>query len=262
MKQAIFQMDIVAGKPELNRLRVGKWIKETVEAEHPDIVILPEMWTTAYTLPELELYADRDGEPTTGFLQGLAKNYKINIIGGSFANKKEGKVYNSSIVVNCNGDIVYQYDKIHLVPMLNEPQYLAGGTEKVKVFELDGVKMGVIICYDLRFPELSRSLALQGAQILYVVAEWPSVRLGHWQALQIARAIENQYYVVSCNRVGSYDGETFAGSSMIINPWGNSLRIGSEKLEETITASLSLNLVTKIRKDVPVFDSRMPDLYE
>lgn len=261
MKHAIYQMDIIPGKPEENREKVREWAQKTVSAENPDILVLPEMWTTAYTLPELEGIADLNGVPTTAFLQGLAKELNVHIIGGSFANKKDGEFYNSSVVVNRNGEIVHHYDKIHLVPMLDEPKYLAGGREKVRIFELDGVKMGLIICYDLRFPELARSLALQGAQILYVVAEWPTPRLEHWRALQIARAIENQFFVVSCNRVGSYNGEEFAGTSMVIDPWGNSLNAGGEKNEETIVSTLSLDIVPKVRKDVPIFSSRVPELY-
>ncbi|MFD1852020.1 carbon-nitrogen family hydrolase [Oceanobacillus bengalensis] len=261
MKHAIYQMDIVPGKPEVNRERVEAWIRETVRNEQPDVLVLPEMWTTAYTLKELEQIADVKGEPTTSFLQKLAAMHKVNIIGGSFANKKAGNFYNSSVVIDKKGSVVHRYDKIHLVPMLDEPKYLAGGTEKAKVFELDGVKMGLIICYDLRFPELTRSLALQGAEILYIVAEWPTVRKEHWKALQIARAIENQFFVVSCNRIGHYGGEDFAGTSMVIDPWGEKQKVGSETKEETIITTLPLDIVTKIRKDVPIFVSRVPELY-
>lgn len=262
MKHAIYQMDIVPGNPEKNRQRVKTWAEKTVESTNPDILVLPEMWTTAYTLPELESLADVDGEPTTPFLQELAKELNVHIVGGSFANQKNGEIYNSSVVVDRNGEIVHRYDKIHLVPMLDEPKYLAGGKEKVTVFELDGVKMGLIICYDLRFPELARSLALQGAQILYVVAEWPTPRLEHWKALQTARAIENQFFVVSCNRVGSYNGEDFPGTSMVIDPWGKPLEIAGETEEETIVSTVSLDIVPKVRKDVPIFSSRVPELYE
>ncbi|MFC4023406.1 carbon-nitrogen family hydrolase [Oceanobacillus longus] len=261
MKHVIYQMDIIPGDPEANRLKVGKWVKEIAQKEQPDIVVLPEMWTTAYTLEDLENYADTDGEPTTSFLQHLAKMYHINIIGGSIANMKNGKIYNTSIVVNREGELVYTYDKIHLVPMLDEPVYLTGGAEKVQVFELDGVKMGIIICYDLRFPELARKLALEGAEVMYVVAEWPTVRKDHWKALQIARAIENQFFVVSCNRIGEYNNEDFAGTSMMIDPRGKILKVGSETEEETLIESITLDLVKEIRKDVPIFKSRVPHMY-
>ncbi|GGE21259.1 hydrolase [Marinithermofilum abyssi] len=261
MKYAVYQMDVVAGDPEQNRRKVRAWLDETVKTNKPDIVVLPEMWTTAYTLSRLDEVADRDSEPSTSFLQELANKYDVHIIGGSVANRKEERFYNTALVVDRQGNIVHQYDKIHLVPMLDEPKYLAGGKNKAEGFELDGVKMGLIICYDLRFPELARKLALEGVQVLHIVAEWPSARKDHWKALQLARAIENQMFVVSCNRVGSHDGVDFAGTSMIVDPWGEVVATGSEDREETLRAELSLDLVSKIRKDVPVFSSRVPELY-
>jgi predicted amidohydrolase len=146
--------------------------------------------------------------------------------------------------------------------MLDEHLYLKGGDSAVQVFELDGRKMGVIICYDLRFPELVRSLALQGAEVVFVVAEWPLARANHWEILQQARAIENQLFIVSCNRSGTYDDVEFAGRSMVINPWGETLEKASVVKEETLTIALNLNEVTRIRKEVPVFASRVPKLYK
>ncbi|HEX7066400.1 MAG TPA: carbon-nitrogen family hydrolase [Bacillales bacterium] len=261
MKHAICQMDIIPGKPEQNRNRVAEWADRTVKKDRPDILVLPEMWTTAYTLPELENVADREGEPTISFLKELGRKHGVHIIGGSVANKKEGRFYNTALVVNQEGELVYQYDKIHLVPMLDEPQYLSGGGSKAKVFELDGIKMGIITCYDLRFPELARKLALDGAQVLYVVAEWPSARKNHWKSLQIARAIENQMAVVSCNRVGITNDTPFCGTSMVTDAWGEVVAQGSEEREETITAEIDLSAVPEIRAAVPVFASRVPALY-
>ncbi len=254
-------MDIVPMNPEANREKVKRWAGHVIKEEQPDLLVLPEMWTTAYTLPELDQVADREGEPTTSFLRELAHTYGVNIIGGSIANRKGGKFYNTAVVVDRSGTVVYQYDKIHLVPMLNEHHYLEGGKEKVEVFELDGVKMGLIICYDLRFPELARKLALEGAQVLHIVAEWPAARREHWKALQVARAIENQMYVLSCNRIGAYDDVEFAGTSMIIDPWGDVVAAGSKENEETIIADVSFSEVPRVRKEVPIFKSRVPDLY-
>ncbi|MBP2076366.1 carbon-nitrogen family hydrolase [Oceanobacillus polygoni] len=262
MKHAIYQMEIIPGDPEGNRRKIKRWVEETARTENPDVIVLPEMWTTSYTLDELEKLADRDGEPSLSFLQEVAKANHVHIIGGSIPNMKNGNIYNTSFVVNKAGELVYQYDKIHLVPMLNEPAYLTGGTEKVQLFELDGVKMGLIICYDLRFPELARSLALKGAEVLYIVAEWPKARGEHWKALQIARAIENQFYVVSCNCVGTHDGVEFSGNSMVVDPWGNTLKLGSEQHEETLIESIALENVKTFRNDVPIFTSRVPEMYE
>lgn len=262
MKYAIYQMEVIAGNPETNRENVAKWIETVAKQEEPDTIVLPEMWNTGYALPELPDIADRDGEPTKSFLSNLAKTYHINIIGGSIGNQKQGKFYNTSMVFNRQGELVYEYDKIHLVPMLDEPSYLTGGKQKVQTFELDHVKMGLIICYDLRFPELTRKLALDGAQVLHIVAEWPAARRDHWKTLQVARAIENQFFVVSSNTVGTYQNTDYAGESLVVDPWGTTSKSAGKTNRETLTATLDLSAVPKIRKDVPVFASRVPEMYE
>ncbi|WP_327078715.1 carbon-nitrogen family hydrolase [Planococcus sp. CAU13] len=262
MKYSVFQMDIIAGNPDANRLKVSQWLKAEMRENNPDIVVLPEMWTTAYTLDALEQVADTGGAETKSFLKELALKYQVNIIGGSVANKKDGKFYNSSFVFSRSGELVYEYDKVHLVPMLNEHDFLTGGEKVPEVFELEGIKMGLIICYDLRFPEIIRSMALDGAQVLHVVAEWPAARTTHWKILQTARAIENQMYVVSANRVGEYDGVAFAGASMAIDPWGDVLYEAGIEDEETISIALDLEKVNTVREEVPIFMSRVPHLYK
>ncbi|WP_077602398.1 carbon-nitrogen family hydrolase [Oceanobacillus sojae] len=261
MKHAIYQMDIIPGDPEGNRKRIKEWLEEQVEIEKPDIIVLPEMWTTAYTLAQLEKIADLDGEPTKGFLKELAKKHHVHIIGGSFANKVDGSIYNTAVVINNEGEEVYAYDKIHLVPMLSEPDYLTGGKKQARLFELDGVKMGLLICYDLRFPELARELAVAGAEVIYITAEWPSARKDHWKALQLARAIENQCYIISSNRTGSYDGVDFCGTSLVVDPWGKVIKEGSEEKEETLVETIDISNVEYIRREVPVFKSRVPEMY-
>lgn len=261
MKFSVYQMEIIPGEPNRNRKKVEKWIEKVVKEERPDSIVLPEMWTTSYKLTHLDELADVAGEPTKSFLRDMAIRHNVNIIGGSVANKVDDQIFNTSFVFNASGELVYEYSKIHLVPMLDEPKYLTGGTKKVETFELDGIKMGIIICYDLRFPELARSLALEGAQVLFVVAEWPSARRKHWTSLQIARAIENQMYVVSSNSIGTFDGVEYAGSSMLIDPWGDVIEQGSTNQEETLSCSLDLEKVKQVREEVPIFSSRVPNLY-
>ncbi|MFC0557457.1 carbon-nitrogen family hydrolase [Halalkalibacter alkalisediminis] len=262
MKIASYQMDLTPGNPIENRRRVQEWVETVCRDGEVDVLVLPEMWTTAYTLPTLREIVKADQGTTEPFLQNLAKTFNVNLVAGSIAVEEEGSIYNRSIIMNREGKIVHTYDKMHLVPMLDEHIYLEGGKSSVRVFELDGKKMGVIICYDLRFPELVRTLALEGAEVVFVVAEWPEARASHWEVLQQARAIEDQVYIVSCNRVGAYNGVQFAGRSMVINPWGDILVKASSTEEETIRVDLDLNEVQRIRKEVPVFSSRVPKLYK
>ncbi|PKR77936.1 carbon-nitrogen hydrolase [Halalkalibacillus sediminis] len=262
MKFSIYQMDIVPGDPKSNRENVKTWIDSDVAKNNPDTIILPEMWTTAYTLEDLQELSDVNGEPTLSFLKEQATKHDINIIGGSIANKNDGQIFNTTYVIDRKGQLVYEYNKAHLVPMLQEHHYLTGGGKPPEIFELDGLKFGAIICYDLRFPELIRPLAIEGAQVLVVVAEWPLARRDHWRNLLISRAIENQMFVLSANRVGSYDGVEFSGTSMGIDPWGNILFEGSKNHEQTISTSLEISKVDQVRKDVPIFSSRVPHIYK
>ncbi|KAB8128322.1 carbon-nitrogen family hydrolase [Gracilibacillus oryzae] len=262
MKHAIFQMDVIVANPEHNRQKIFDWVQYVTKDNDLDTIVLPEMWNAGYKLDKLEEIADNNGAETIPFLSNIAKEYSINIIGGSIANRKEDGIYNSSYVFNRKGELVYQYDKIHLVPMLNEPVYLQGGKEKAKIFHIDGIKMGLIICYDLRFPEITRSLALQGAEVIYVVAQWPASRAEHWKYLQYARAIENQCYIISANSSGTCDETQFAGESLVIEPTGKIVTQGPPETEAKLYGTIHLERVTETRKAIPVFTSRVPHLYD
>ncbi|KGR86576.1 MULTISPECIES: carbon-nitrogen family hydrolase [Lysinibacillus] len=259
MNYLVFQMELEVGKPEENRRIIESWL-EANYSDDLDVIVLPEMWSTGYALEELREICKVDGNQSIEFLQSLAKKFNVNLIGGSIAVLEGKDIYNRAVVVNRMGEIVHVYDKMHLVPMLNEPKFLTGGHNQVEVFELEGVKMGVIICYDLRFPEIIRDLALQGIQVLHIVAEWPLARETHWNTLIRARAIENQMYVVSSNVTGIKLGVVFAGCSQIVDPWGDIVQKLDQEVGE-IRATLDFEKVLQIRREVPIFETRVPEKY-
>ncbi|MFC4388621.1 carbon-nitrogen family hydrolase [Gracilibacillus marinus] len=261
MKFAIYQMDVIPANPEANKAKIIDWM-ETELVQDVDTVVLPEMWNAGYALDQLEEYADKDGRDIVPFLKNLAKQHDKHIIAGSIANKREDGIYNTSYIITKQGELIHQYDKMHLVPMLDEHVFLQAGKEKGKIFELDGMKIGVVICYDLRFPELMRSLALLGAEVIIVVAQWPTSRRVHWHYLQYARAIENQCYIISANSSGECNGTQFAGESYVIEPTGKLVTEGPKEKEATIIAEIDRDIVTQFRKDIPIFKSRVPHLYE
>ncbi|WP_066191962.1 carbon-nitrogen family hydrolase [Gracilibacillus timonensis] len=261
MKYAIYQMDVMVADPSANRAKITKWIEAQMVQDNPDVLVLPEMWNTGYALDQLEEIADQNGEITIPFLSSMARDFQVNIIGGSIANQKKKGIYNTAYVFNRAGELIYEYDKMHLVPMLDEPIYLQGGERKGRVFALDGVKMGLAICYDLRFPELLRDLALQKAEVIHVVAQWPAARKDHWRYLLHARAIENQCFMMAANSSGSCNDTQFAGDSLVINPAGVLVEKGASETEATIKAAIDLEEVATMRKNIPVFDSRVPELY-
>ncbi|AYV65832.1 MULTISPECIES: carbon-nitrogen family hydrolase [Niallia] len=254
---SLIQMDIAFGRPEENFKQVEKKIAAC--KDNSDIIVLPELWSTGYDLTRLAAIADKQAQNTISFLSKLASKYNVHIIGGSIANNKEKGVYNTLIVINKSGDVVHTYDKLHLFQLMDEHLYLKSGTSN-GLFSLEDRNFASMICYDIRFPEWIRAHTTKGAEAIFVVAEWPKPRLAHWRSLLIARAIENQCYVIACNRVGNDPNNIFAGHSMIIDPWGEIIAEAGEK-EEILTAAINLDKVTEVRKTIPIFADRKPAYY-
>jgi len=258
LRIALLQMDIALGEPMVNRAKARLMIEQAAE-RGTDLIVLPEMWNTAYSLQNIRDIADRDGQETIEMMSELARTYNVNIHAGSVADLRDGEVYNTTYLFDRDGNVVGDYSKMHLFRLMDEEKYLQGGG-KVGQFELDGVNVGSMICYDLRFPELTRTLALNGAQIVFLPAEWPHPRLNHWRHLQIARAIENQVFFISCNRVGRAGETEFFGNSMVIDPWGEIL-LETDDQEGIHHVTIDLGVVPEIRSRIPIFEDRRPDLY-
>lgn len=252
-------MDIVFGNPNKNFQSAEKLIEKAL-TEHPDILVLPELWTTGYDLTRLNEIADEEAAQTIDFLQKLAKKHQVHFVGGSVANREKEGVKNTLLIINKDGVLVHTYSKLHLFKLMDEHVYLEAGTEK-GLFQLDNYQFAGAICYDIRFPEWIRAHTSEGAEALFVVAEWPAPRLSHWRSLLIARAIENQCYVIACNRSGQDPNNLFAGHSLIIDPWGEVIAEAGER-EEILSAVIDMNLVHEVRKQIPIFTDRKPDFYQ
>lgn len=257
-KITCLQMDITFGNPTKNFQKAEKLIEEAMK-ETPDIIVFPELWTTGYDLTRLDTIADKNAVKTIEFFKMAAKKYQVHFVGGSVANQVDNSVRNTLLITDKNGQLVHSYSKLHLFKLMDEHLYLEAGAEK-GLFELENRTFGGVICYDIRFPEWIRVHTANGAEALFVVAEWPAARLSHWRALLIARAIENQCFVIACNRSGHDPNNEFAGHSMIIDPWGEVIAEAGTN-EEILSAVIDLDLVKDIRKQIPIFDDRRPDLY-
>ena len=157
------------------------------------------------------------------------------------------------------GACIAEYDKTHPFTPMGEHEVYTPGDHLV-TFTLDSVRCGLLICYEVRFPELWRTLALRGAQVMFLPAQWTAARQYHWETLTAARAIENQLFVVSCNACGERDGTLYGGFSRILDPLGAVLAQGGGE-EEIVTADLDLSSIAPLRKAVPVFHDRRPELY-
>jgi omega-amidase len=252
-------MDIVFGDPEKNYQSAERLI-ENAMIDKPDIIVLPELWTTGYDLTRLDEIGDKEAVQTIEFLRKAAKKYHVHFIGGSVANREETGVKNTLLIINKEGRLVHQYSKLHLFKLMDEHIYLEAGSKK-GLFQLENFQFAGAICYDIRFPEWIRAHTSVGAEALFVVAEWPAPRLSHWRSLLIARAIENQCYVIACNRSGQDPKNLFAGHSLIIDPWGEVIAEAGEK-EEILSAVIDMTLVQEVRKQIPIFTDRKPEFYK
>ncbi|RSD28239.1 carbon-nitrogen family hydrolase [Mesobacillus subterraneus] len=257
-KIACLQMDISFGNTAQNYKKASVLIDKASSGK-PDIMVLPELWTTGYDLLNLDGKADIEASEAALFFKDTALKHSAHIVGGSVANKTAQGIENTMLVFDKNGEHAGKYSKLHLFQLMDEHLYLAAGKDK-GLFSLDGHKFAGLICYDIRFPEWVRAHALEDAEAMFVVAEWPIQRLEHWRALLIARAIENQCYIIACNRAGSDPNNTFAGHSMVIGPWGDVIAEAGED-EEILTAEIDLDQVKEARSRIPIFADRRPELY-
>lgn len=255
---SIGQMDVQLGKPQAN-LQTVKAMTAEASRRGSDIVVFPELWSTGYDLENGADYATSTEAGIFAEVQQLAKTHQIAILGSCLSDLGEGKIGNTAVYIDKTGQNLGEYSKTHLFRLMAEDQYLAAGQQKTMV-ETEGGLMGLTICYDLRFPELFRAYALAGAQLVFVPSEWPHPRLKHWQTLLRARAIENQMFIVACNRVGNSKGTDFFGHSAIIDPWGETIIEGGEQ-EMLLTAVIDLDQVKEVRAKIPIFKDRRPDVY-
>ncbi len=254
---ALAQTDLALGDPARNLENARAQIAEA-KARGADIVVLPELWSSAYDLEHATAHASALDSGMFAAIAHVARENQIAIV-GSLLETRGGKIYNTATFHDARGNRIGAYRKLHLVPMLDEPQFLAGGDD-APVFDAPFGKFALAVCYDLRFPELWRHYALAGARLVFIPAEWPQKRIAHWRALLPARAIENQIFVAGCNRVGASKGETFGGNSLIVNPWGEILAQGDARAALLI-AQIDLDLVDDARAQVPVFRDRRAEVY-
>ena len=195
------------------------------------------------------------------FLSGLAEKYHVNFVGGSIPEREGEKVYNTAVAYDREGNEICCYRKVHLATVLHEERYLAAGDELPGIFLLDGIGASMAICYDLRFPELPREAAANGAKILFYCSAWPRIRYDQWQALLRARAIENEAFVVGCGQTGLCGKLPMAGSTSVISPSGLVLAAAGREEETTVTARIDPAEADAMRSVIRVFDDRRPDIY-
>ena len=211
-----------------------------------DVLITPEMFSTGFSM-NTELVAQESGS-TLRCICECARSNNVNIIAGYSKMMSDGRFANVAVVVARNGEVIHEYCKTYLFSPLYENRHFQGG-EGTSSFSLEGVRMALAICYDLRFPELFRAVASE-IDAFVVLASWPKTRRQHWDTLLRARAIENQAYVVGVNRVGEGGGLSFNGGSAVVAPDGSVLSFNDGDAV-SIWATINSDEVNSLRKKYP-----------
>jgi predicted amidohydrolase len=250
-------MNIAFGDVRKNSKTAEEMVTEAAK-RGSHLIVFPELWSTGYALDQSRELAAQLNVGIFATVATLATENRISIV-GSLLEKRGLEVSNSASFFAPNGRLMGVYRKIHLFRLMEEDRWLQPGSAPLLI-ELPWGTTGIAICYDLRFPELFRRYAVQGAKMIIVPAEWPIERVDHWRTLLQARAIENQCYIVATNSVGQTGDKVFAGHSMIVDPWGKIVMEVGET-PTLATAEIDIDYVDVVRIKIPVFEDRRPDVY-
>lgn len=265
-KIALCQMMGSMDKEE-SKARAATMVTEAAE-NGAQVVVLPEMWNTPYSNDYFRQYAEPADGSTVQFMSQLAKDNDIYLIGGSISELDDGKVYNTSFSFNRSGELIGKHRKVHLFDIdveggirFMESDTLTPGSNTT-VIETEYCKIGVAICYDVRFPELSRNMALEGAKVIVLPAAFNlTTGPAHWDLTMRARALDNQVYYAACAPARDMEGVYQSyGNSCIASPWGEFVAHTDEK-ESIVYGDIDLDRVEAVRQQLPLLKHRRKELY-
>jgi omega-amidase len=260
VKIAVAQIACKPGDVPANLRTLGEYAERAHRAG-AELVVFPEMADTGYTMQVIREHATSWNEGAVPELQRIARTFSIAIVSG-VSEREKGLIYNSQVAIDSNGAILAKYRKTHLFAPIGEDRCCAPGHDLVSL-ALGPFQFGLTICYDLRFPEVYRALAIDlGTNAFIISSAWPFPRAEHLRTLALARAIENQSYVILANRIGRDDGAPFCGLSAVIDPAGIVVAATSPDRAELIVVDLSQEVLQTVRERMQVFSHRRPDLYE
>lgn len=266
MKIGLIQMDVVDNK-NMNLKKARNMILDA-HMQGAEIIMLPEMFNTPYQNDKFLEYAEDETGITLEFLRKIAGDLKILLIGGSIPEKDGDKIYNTSYIIDEEGNVIGKHRKVHLFDIdvkgkisFKESDTLSSGNESTVVDTKYG-KIGVAICYDIRFPELFRKMVLDGARYLFIPAAFNTVTgPAHWEILTRARALDNQVYLSINSPARSKELIYKAyGHSLIVNPWGEIIDELEEK-EDILVVEIDPEMVDNIRNEIPVLKHRKATVY-
>ncbi|MGN7940219.1 carbon-nitrogen hydrolase family protein [Virgibacillus sp. 6R] len=267
IKAAIIQMRVDEDKQK-NIDTANEYFKNAVK-EGIDIAILPEMFCCPYETPNFPIYAEREGGECYRVMANFAKEYGIYLVAGSMPEKDENNhIFNTSYVFNRKGEKIAKHRKMHLFDIdvagrqrFKESDTLTAGNE-ITVFDTEFGKIGLCICYDIRFPELSRLMVDQEAKVIIVPGAFNmTTGPAHWNVLFRNRALDNQVFMIGCAPARDLSASyTSYGHSIAVSPWGEIVQQLDEK-EGYMIVELNLQQVEKVRRELPLLKQRRNDLY-
>ncbi|MBA1336020.1 MAG: hypothetical protein HPY66_1839 [Firmicutes bacterium] len=255
MKVAVIQLGINDNENKEQKISRVENIIDSLDTV--DLMVLPEMWPVGFF--NFDKYK-QESETLDGHivsrLSAKAKQKNAYIYSGTFPENKNGKCYNTCVLIDRQGKVIGDYQKIHLFGYGSKEREVLSAGEKITVVDTEFGKIGLSICYDIRFPELFRRMVDKGAEIIINCAAWPYPRVENWTVLNQARAIENQCYFITCGCAGSNNGKAFIGRSMITDPWGTTIASAAER-ETIIKAEIYPENVSKIRDEFTPLKDRV-----
>jgi predicted amidohydrolase len=263
---ALVQFHPELGKVTDNLDRMGKMIDQICHTQRVNLIVFPELATTGYengvNFTDL---AEQIPGYTTNFLGKLANDFHMHLaLGMVVKHKVESILYNSAVLIGPDGEVMGEYRAVHLK---GEQKMAFRGGSKFPVFETDFGNVGLLLGWDLAFPEAARSLALDGAEIVVTCANWEAPNVEEWRAYLLARAYENSVFVAGANRIGDEYTYSFFGESMLIGPrgelYGQVTRGEEDDLpnEGFALAKIDLDQIKKYREELQLFQARQPSAY-
>ncbi|HIQ00669.1 MAG TPA: carbon-nitrogen hydrolase family protein, partial [Anaerolineales bacterium] len=257
---AVVQMEPQLGKMEENLIKMGESIRRIATEQPVDLIIFPELATTGYEAgPRFPQMAQLVPGPAVNIIGQRAAEYGVHVAFGMATKEKvESIVYNSAVLVGPDGEVTGQYHKVHL---RGEERMAFRAGFRILPFETDFGTVGLMIGWDLTFPEVARSLVLEGAEVLAVLADWEEPHLAEWRTYLLARAYENGVFVAAANRVGAEPSYTFFGQSAIIGPRGRIRATVDEPIEGYAVAKIDLDEVRRVREESQILQCRQPTAY-
>lgn len=253
MKTAIIQLEHNDNMSKSERIN---YVVDLInKLPQTDLILLPELWATGFFSYDQYISSCEtvDGD-IKNILSSLANKKNTYIFTGSFLEYRNGKLFNSAMLISRNGETVLQYSKIHLFD--KEKQYVTPGSQ-IDVVKTELGTIGLSICYDLRFPEFYRKLSSQGADILLNAYALPIERAKHWEILSLSRAIENQAFFFSCGCAGINNGIQYAGHSMAISPTGEILSEGMFNKSDILLFDYDISQAIEYRNSFPALKDRI-----